>query len=73
MLGAGVAPRNSLRERRSLRSNRRGEYDHEARWRAPTPLLASRRPEARRRPPARGTAMRCMPAPPEIPLRTTAP
>jgi len=38
---SGVAPQNSLRSLRSLRSNSRGESDHEARAaRAPTPALA---------------------------------
>ena len=34
-----VAPPNSLRSLRSLRSNNRGESDDKARWRAPTPTL----------------------------------
>jgi hypothetical protein len=36
---SGVAPQNSLRSLRSLRSNNRGESVVEARWRAPTPAL----------------------------------
>ena len=36
---SGVAPPNSLRSLRSLRSNSRGESDVDARWRAPTPAL----------------------------------
>jgi hypothetical protein len=36
---SGVAPPNSLRSLRSLRSNNRGESVVEARWRAPTPAL----------------------------------
>ena len=36
---SGVAPHNSLRSLRSLRSDRCGESVHEARWRAPTPEL----------------------------------
>jgi hypothetical protein len=36
---SGVAPPNSPRSLRSLRSNNRGESVDEARWRAPTPAL----------------------------------
>ena len=36
---AGVAPRNSLRSLRSLRSNNRGESDERSALRAPTPAL----------------------------------
>ena len=36
---SGVAPPNSLRSLRSLRSDNRGESVLEARWRAPTPAL----------------------------------
>jgi len=36
---SGVAPPNSLRSLRSLRSNKRGESVLDARWRAPTPAL----------------------------------
>jgi hypothetical protein len=42
---AEVAPRNSLRSLRSLRSNRRGESVNEARWRAPTSALRSSPPQ----------------------------
>ena len=40
----GVAPRNSLRSLRSLRSDSLGESAYEARWRAPTPVLRSSPP-----------------------------
>jgi hypothetical protein len=36
---SGVAPQNSLRSLRSLRSDNRGESVVDARWRAPTPAL----------------------------------
>jgi len=42
---SGVAPQNSLRSLRSLRSNSRGESDNEARWRAPTPALRCSSPQ----------------------------
>jgi hypothetical protein len=42
---AGVAPRNSLHSLRSFRSDNRGESDHEARWRAPTPALRCSPPQ----------------------------
>jgi len=42
---AAVAPQNSLRELRSLRSNTRGESVYEARWRAPTPALRFSSPQ----------------------------
>jgi len=42
---AGVAPRNSLHSLRSFRSDSRGESDHEARWRAPTPALRCSLPQ----------------------------
>ena len=53
---AGVAPRNSLRSLRSLRSDNRGESDERSALRAPTPTLAlqaasglAARPLARRK------------------------
>ena len=52
---SGVAPPNSLRSLRSLRSNSRGESDHEARWRAPTPALRCSSPQ---KSPLPGTARR---------------
>ena len=42
---SGVAPQNSLRSLRSLRSNSRGESANEARWRAPTPALRCSSPQ----------------------------
>ena len=50
VLGTGVAPPNSLRSLRSLRSDSRGESVHEARSRAPTPALRSS-PRPREPPP----------------------
>jgi hypothetical protein len=52
---AGVAPQNSLRSLRSLRSNSCGESDHEARWRVPTPALRCSSPQ---KSPPPGTARR---------------
>ena len=42
---SGVAPQNSLRSLRSLRSNSRGESDNEPRWRAPTPAQRCSSPQ----------------------------
>ncbi len=52
MLGLQVAPRNSLHSLRSLRSNTRGESDHEARGyaRRPQPCASRRRHSPRLRP-----------------------
>jgi hypothetical protein len=52
---SGVAPHNSLRSLRSLRSNRFGESVYVARWRAPTPDLRFSPPLYSPRP---GTACR---------------
>ena len=51
----GVAPHNSLRSLRSLRSDKCGESVHEARLRAPTPVLCSSPPHSE---PAAGSAWR---------------
>jgi hypothetical protein len=52
---SGLAPHNSLRSLRSLRSDRCGESVHQARWRAPSPALRFSSPQ---KSPLPGTACR---------------